>query len=235
MRVGWNERTITWLEAASEFTGFHRKLAELLRPHLHPGGTLCDLGCGLGLIDLELSPWFERITCLDTSAPALAALERLAARRGCTNLEPVRGDVEELEGEWDSVLGVFFGFGDRIPQWLSHCRRSLVVVVADGGRPSFGPGHPAKRYTADYAQALLEEAGIPYRMERHGLEYGQPFRSLEEAEEFGRIYSGGSLAEDLAYLHDRLTATGDPVYPWYLPQEKRFAVFSVQKGAARAR
>lgn len=231
MRVGWNEKTIAWMEAASAFTGFHRKLAALIRPYLCLGGTLCDLGCGLGLIDLEISPWLERVTCLDTSGPALAALERLADRRGCTNLELRQGDVETLEGEWDTVLGVFFGFGDRIPRWLTHCRRGLVVVVADGERPSFGPGRPSKRYTAGYAQMLLDQAGISYQMERHALEYGQPFRSLEEAEEFGRIYSGGDRREDLRYLRGRLTATGDPDYPWYLPQEKRFSIFSIQKGA----
>ena len=161
MRVGWNEKTIAWMEAASAFTGFHRKLAALLRPHLGLGGTLCDLGCGLGLIDLELSPWFERVTCLDTSGPALAALRRLAARRGCTNLELRQGDVEALDGEWDTVLGVFFGFGDRIPRWLAHCRRGLVVVVADGAESTFGSGRPSKRYTAGYAQMLLDQAGIP--------------------------------------------------------------------------
>ena len=231
MRVGWNEKTIAWMEAASAFTGFHRKLAALLRPHLGLGGTLCDLGCGLGLIDLELSPWFERVTCLDTSGPALAALRRLAARRGCTNLELRQGDVEALDGEWDTVMGVFFGFGDRIPRWLAHCRRGLVVVVADGAESTFGPGRPSKRYTAGYAQMLLDQAGILYRVEHHALEYGQPFRSLEEAEEFCRIYSGGDWEEEFRRLRGRLTATGDPDYPWYLPREKRFAVFSVQKRA----
>ncbi len=229
MRVGWNEKTIGWLRSASAFTGFHRQMAGLLAPEIAAGGTMCDLGCGVGLIDLELAPSLEQVTCVDTSAPALAALERMAEERGLSNLETRLTDVDKLEGAWDTVLSLFFGNGKQMARWLSRCRQCVVAVLAEGEAPSFGPGHPPKYNTAQRAERELAEAGVAFHMRRGALEYGQPFRSREEAQEFARVYGKDKLAEDLLYLRTRLTATGDPEYPWYLPQRKRFVIFTLRK------
>ena len=137
--------------------------------------------------------------------------------------------MDKLEGAWDTVLSLFFGNGKQMACWLSRCRQCVVAVLAEGEAPSFGPGHPPKYNTAQRAERELAEAGVAFHMRRGALEYGQPFRSREEAQEFARVYGKDKLAEDLLYLRTRLTATGDPEYPWYLPQRKRFVIFTLRK------
>lgn len=51
MRFDWNADTIRWYQEANEYTGFFKHIAELIAPSLVGYSTLCDIGCGLGLMD----------------------------------------------------------------------------------------------------------------------------------------------------------------------------------------
>ena len=44
------------------------------------------------------------------------------------------------------------------------------------------------------AERELAEAGVAFHMRRGALEYGQPFRSMEEAQEFARFYGKDKLS-----------------------------------------
>lgn len=55
MNFDWNPRTIQWYEDANSYSGFFKKVAQRIAPKLQGYFTLCDIGCGLGLLDLELS------------------------------------------------------------------------------------------------------------------------------------------------------------------------------------
>ena len=63
MRMNWNDTTIKSFVSASEYTGFHEELANQIRPYIKNSKTLCDIGCGLGLIDMHLSKDLDYITC----------------------------------------------------------------------------------------------------------------------------------------------------------------------------
>jgi len=65
MLFGWDEQTIRWFLDASAYTDFHQTLARKITPYLDPGDTLCDLGCGLGRLDLELAPHVMCLTAVD--------------------------------------------------------------------------------------------------------------------------------------------------------------------------
>ena len=92
MYYEWSGDAVRWFYAASEYTGFHRALAQLCLSHLTRGGSMADLGCGLGLIDLELAGQMSQVTCIDQNPLPLRELEREARRRGIGNLEVRQAD-----------------------------------------------------------------------------------------------------------------------------------------------
>lgn len=227
MRVSWNEDTIAWMCDASAYTGYHRKLASLLRPHLSLGGTLCDIGCGLGLADLELAPDLAHVTCLDHSAPALAFLEAQVRQLGITNLTTLHQDAFSLpDRQWDTVMSLFYGNAAALPHWLPHARDKLVMILFDEEKPSFGTSHPAKRHTAQRTVEQLERKQVRYRIQRAALEYGQPFRSMADAARFALLYGNGT---DDGSLRARITETGRADLPYYVPNQKHFAIISISR------
>lgn len=223
MYFGWNEKTINWMQSASDFTGFHRHLCDFLEPLVSQDGTLCDIGCGIGLVDVELAGRWSglSITCLDPDAPALAALGEMAADRGVGNIKTVCARSEELSGEWDVILSVFYGSGEQCLSWLPHCKARLISVIADENSPSFSVHRAPRRKTARRTRELFSEAGLRFSERRLALEYGQPFTDEQDARDFMSVYG---VAEDTEMIETR-----DEKFPLYLPKTKLFSIFTVEK------
>ncbi|MCD7946847.1 MAG: class I SAM-dependent methyltransferase [Oscillospiraceae bacterium] len=224
MRAGWNENTLRWMYDASTYTGFHRNLAALLRPHVHSGGTLCDLGCGPGFIDFELAGDVSHITCIDQNEPVLAFLKNRAAALGHSNLTTVCRDANVLCGEWDTIMSNFYGNALQACAWLPHARDRVVLVLADSASPSFGDSHPRKHNTLVRAVGALEQANIRFHVQRTTLEYGQPFASMQDVDTFARVY--GTSAED-CFLYTNIQETGRTDFPFYLPQPKPLGIVTI--------
>ena len=71
MAFTWTPKQIDWYEKASSYGSFHRQLASFLVPFLQPDDTVCDWGCGLGKLSLELAPYVARLTCVDRDSQCL--------------------------------------------------------------------------------------------------------------------------------------------------------------------
>jgi tRNA/tmRNA/rRNA uracil-C5-methylase (TrmA/RlmC/RlmD family) len=97
----WNEKTIDWFLAASKYTGYNKKLAALLLHRMTSRGTLCDLGCGMGLIDFELASSFRRVHCVDIDATAVNFVNSYAKETATLNVTGCVCNARELEGRWD--------------------------------------------------------------------------------------------------------------------------------------
>ena len=64
--------------------------------------------------------------------------------------------------------------------------------------------------------AELKGLGVPFETEVFEADMGQPFRSLADAVRFFRLYDPeGAMTE--GEVLPRLTETGDPTFPYYLP------------------
>lgn len=230
--ISWNDRTVRWFRSASEYTGFHKKLADMLAEEIEPGSDICDLGCGIGLADMYLADRAKSITCVDRDALALAALEEDAESRGIKNISAVCADAYELEGLWDVVLMIFFGSLDaRITRYMRMCRKKLIAVVHGREIGTLGPEKykSIKYNTTANSESWLSALRLKWKRSEHSLEYGQPFASMEEAELFVRTYTPGTSEEDAKrYLAERLTA-GENGWPLYLPNKKDFGLFVIEK------
>ena len=229
MLIKWNDRSLEWFKSASEHTGFHKNLAEMLLPYIEVGGTLCDLGCGIGLIDFELCKNVKSVTCVDIDPAAIRLCSGEVARRGITNIEPLISDAKDLTGTWDTVISVFHGTTDALADfYVKFARKKVITVTHIEGMGAFGPrAYKSPRCsTAITAEELLKERGIKHTFINGALEYGQPFRELDDAWEFVTAYLKNAPGEAVEeYLSENLVETRDPEYPLYLPNMKNFGIF----------
>jgi ubiquinone/menaquinone biosynthesis C-methylase UbiE len=121
--------------------------AAYLLPHLRPGGSLLDVGCGPGTITADLADRVApgRVTAVEVTATALDLARAEVARRGVTNVDFAVSDVHALDFPDDSFDVV------HAHQVLQHvadpvralrelrrvCRPGGVVAVRDADYAAF--------------------------------------------------------------------------------------------------
>ena len=103
--------TISDAEAQRLYTGVRRaaQWTPFLLPHLRPGMSLLDCGCGAGSITLDLAEFVApgSVGGLDLDVGQLDAARWEAARRGLTNVTFEHGNVYNLpfaDGAFDAAL-----------------------------------------------------------------------------------------------------------------------------------
>ena len=227
MRFEWNEQTIGWFMDASIYTGFHKSLAQLIVPYLSPEGTLCDLGCGLGRLDIELAPFLTKITAVDINENAAEILRRESITAGLANIDILCGDASSLTETFDFVLMSFFGQANTL-DFLKLCKQRLIRIVSADNKSGLYP----QKYrcnvkdTVPIVQKELDAKGISYKLELHSIEFGQPLRSLQDAIQYVlNIAPEASDAEVSDFLNESILHTDESDFPLYLPNQKRFGIF----------
>jgi len=185
MHFSWEEQTIRWFTDAGTYTGFHKTLARRIIPYLEQDDTLCDAGCGIGRLDLELAPYVRSITAVDVSENAIAALRRDAAAIGISNLCADVRDVDTMTEQFDIIILSFFGQKNMFGL-LENCCRKLIRIVAADNKSKMYPEQHKKCFkdTIPTVCGLLDEKGLDYKLELGKMEFGQPLRSWHDAEQF---------------------------------------------------
>ncbi len=121
--------------------------AAYLLPHLRPGMSLLDVGCGPGTITAELAARIAPgvTTAVEVTAEALALARAEAERRGQSNVEFSVSDVHALEFP-DDTFGVVHAHqvlqhvGDPVQalrEMRRVCRPGGIVAVRDSDYAAF--------------------------------------------------------------------------------------------------
>jgi cyclopropane fatty-acyl-phospholipid synthase-like methyltransferase len=229
MNFDWNSNTIRWYQEANKYSGFFKNIAELIAPGLKDHSTLCDIGCGLGLVDLELSTHIKNITCIDINKEAIKALQKSVKDRKITNIEPRLMDCKDIDENWDVIYISFFG-SRNLEEYLPRCKKLIAVV----GKKNQTELYPEKyrtfqKNTSDEVEQALTNKGITYFLREVSFEFGQPLSSLEEAKNFVTTHSPQISPKDLAdFLAQRLIETGEQQYPFFLPRMKAMGIFEIE-------
>ena len=176
-------------------------------------------GCGLGHLSVALAKRGFAVTAMDLSPLPLRYLRANADRAG-VRLTVRTGDVFTLpEGElYDSAVFCFFGSVTEILNWAKgHCRDRLILFKKNWSTHRFtrDPG-VLRKYTYPLTCEELTLLGLPFETEVFDVDMGQPFRNLSDAVRFFRLYDPQTAVTEAEAL-SRLTKTGDPVFPYYLP------------------
>lgn len=234
VRFQWSSESIRWYREAAEYGDFHRNIAKLLRTCVEGADSLCDLGCGLGYLDAELSPWVARIEALDICREAVISLGNMTKARKIRNIFPVCGDWEaRLDGERPQIaLLSFFGNLNDERQFrrvYAFPRSTLIYITHTDRKSNLSPSGISRREKAcgEQFSALLERLDIPYISRRAELEFGQPFASRGDAEAFVEYYYPGcTAAERKEFLCSRLEQRDGG---YYLPNQKSLEIFIFYK------
>lgn len=235
MRFAWNEQSIQWFLEASTYTGFHNILAQKVAHYLEPGDSLCDIGCGLGRIDLELAPYVRRLTALDINSDVAGILKADAQKQSLHHVSVICKNVTAFVGEFDVVLMSFFGKSEKdMSHYLHMCRKKMIRIVNVENKSSLYPSRHRRtvKDTASMVSRELAEQGLPFHLDTESIEFGQPFHTKAAAESFVRFHAPEIPGQELEnFLQGHLKQTGRNDFPFYLPNQKTLGIFVIDKEA----
>lgn len=242
----WTPERIENYKNASEYTFFHRKLSVLAEPYLDENQTMADIGCGPALIDFWLAPMVSELTAIDSDPAAIDYLNTyldaiFITNRGVADkIIPRLAGVDDLRDEsWDIVLLSFFGLNEEYLEKLLPLARRRILIFMHGRPDTTGPIALASlddggKFAAPEMEAYLEKKGLAYRKKTMEMQFGQPFKSIEDIHAFlsscgDSAYYGDSAGfeKSMADAEERIVKTGRFDYPYYLPKSISVAMFVI--------
>ena len=210
----WTEESAALLGRAYRHGTAVKTLGSWIAPRIRARAHVCDVGCGVGALSLELVRRGFAVTALDISSVALGQLQ---AHDG---LEILCMDAREHTAVYDAMVFCFYADIEECLRMARRCHAQDVFYVSrDYDKHRFSVGeHPVAYRGYRDACAALEAQGIAYEARSCALDMGQPFVSLDEARRFFELYSRDdpALITD-EFLMGRLMRTEDEQYPLYLP------------------
>ena len=240
----WTQERIDNYKSASEYTSFHRKLSVLAEPYLDENWTMADIGCGPGMIDYWLAPMVKSIDAIDRDPAALEYLtanldEIFATNRNIANkIKPRLASLNDLTGEsWDVVFMSFFGMSsDVLDQVLPLAARRALIFIH--GRPeNAGPLSDldkGENYTVPQMEAYLKENNYTFKKNVMEMQFGQPFKRLEDIHSFLSSYGeGDDFEKRMTDAEERIIKTNRFDYPFYLPKSISVALFIISASQAK--
>ena len=221
----WTEESAAFWEDSASYTQSYERLAERTAARLSPEGNLFEGGCGLGHLSVALAKRGYHVTAMDLSPLPLRYIP------GTSGLTVRQGDAFALPpgAVYDSGLFCFFGGVPETLAWARvHCRDTLVLFKKNWSTHRFtrDPG-AVRKFTYPLTCGELERLGVPFAAETFDADMGQPFRSLPDAVRFFRLYDPQAAMTEGEAL-SRLTKTGDPVFPYYLPALRSVGMIVIQ-------
>ena len=231
----WTAGKIELLRQAGEHTAFYRTLAAAAAPYLSSADHVADIGCGLGYLSRELSNYVNHVTAIESDDAALDVL-----RQNCPpNVTPLCANAFTYvpEEPFDAMVFCFFShISDAAEIAVKRCRKQILVFTKNYPEHRFSAGHhPIEGHGFPSFCTWLEETGIPYESDSLEVEFGQPFRSLEQARRFYEFYrqdGDDSLFTDEFLLH-KLISTDDPDFPLCLPHLRQVGFLRINADEIR--
>lgn len=229
----WGEDMVRFMRDASEYGTYNQELARQISPYVNKEMHICDAGCGLGYLSLALAPYAHTVTGVEKHPNAAAVLAENSRRLGLTNVISRCGPIAEVipEKPYDAMVFCFFGGIDEILEVSRRqCRGRVFVITRNYTNHRFSVGgHRTGSYSRTSCRLKLEKLGIPFEESAMSLEFGQPFRSIEDARRFYETYSKDAdktLITDEFLLEKLVAGEGD--YPYYMPHHREVAILTFE-------
>ena len=229
----WGEDMVRFMRDASEYGTYNRELADRIAPYINKQMHVCDAGCGLGYLTLALAPYAGAVTGVERHPDAAAVLAENSRRLGLTNVISRCGAIAEMipERPYDAMVFCFFGsIAEILEISRQQCRGRVIVITRNYTNHRFSVGdHRTGSYGCASSKEILEKLGIPYEENSMSLEFGQPFRSFEDARRFFETYSKDADKTVITdeFLMERLMP-GEGDFPYYMPHRRKVAILTFE-------
>ena len=228
----WSAEAAGFMADATEYSDFHQKLTETLLPYLPKDGHICDAGCGLAALGRELSAHCARVTAIDSSEIAVTAAKRKPLPE---NMEVLCADLHQVKQTFDAMIFCYFG---RIWEILDiaekNCRGKVIIIKRSCTEHHFSLSKPTRSYAPDMTRQTLDALAIPCLQRHLSLEFGQPFRSVDDAVAFFRLYDRGTEPVTAERVLSRLQPVSHPFYRYYLSERREMELFVLDTADVRA-
>lgn len=229
----WEKDMVRFMRDASEYSTYNQELVKQISPYLNKNMHVCDAGCGLGYLSLALAPHVASVTGVERHPDASAVLAENSRRLGLDNVIPRCGPIETTlpETPYDAMVFCFFGGIDEILTISrAQCRGRVIIITRNYTNHRFSVGeHKTGSYGRRTSHEALEKLGIPFEETTLSLEFGQPFRSFEDARRFYETYSKDADKAVITdeFLMDKLVA-GEGDFPYYMPHRRELAILTFE-------
>ena len=174
----WTDQSIEWFERASSSCDYHRRLVNSIERYISKEESILEIGCGLGYEAELLSDDGFSIRAFDKNEKVI----NTAQKRTGKDIY-FRADAAKVQEKADVVLCINYGHIEStsdLPIITSHAKKMVIYIIS---RHS-GHGQDTRPDRTEEICRILEDAGYSYEKEEIQLEFNQPLRSFEEAEDF---------------------------------------------------
>ena len=132
----WTADSADWYESASEYTGYHDRLTEIIAPHLDSEYTCCELACGTGTLARHLAPYVKSYAANDIDHNAAVHLADMISDGSCPNLDIIEGDWHDVFAARKFNAAVFSFFGAVEQDWdaLAKLVTDRIIVISPRSR-----------------------------------------------------------------------------------------------------
>lgn len=232
----WKPEMIRFMKDASEYGVYHKDLAKLIKRLAPQAESICDTGCGLGYLSIELSHLFKSVTAVDIDENPLKVLKDNIDNNKIKNIRAVCADIDAYcpHEKFDAMVFCFFGKREHIIKIAKEkCRGMVFVISRNWKNHRFSVSEqPVKRFTVDTMRAFLTENGIPFNEDVFSAEMGQPLKNEENAVLFFKTYSKDENPQQIIFddIKDRLEVLGGSEYKYYCPMHREMCVLSFDSG-----
>jgi len=248
--MNWTPGKIENYKQASDYASFHKKLAILAEPYLDSEWTMADIGCGPGLLALQLAPMVCSVDAIDNDRVAIEDLKKnlddvaTRDRRTAEKIWPRLASIEDVKYEsWDVVTLSFFGLNEEILDTVLTLAEQRAFIYmhgrpdADGPIASYDDGF---KFSPAEMEEYLEEREFIYKKNVIEIQFGQPFRGISDIQRFlmeyrVRIETRGTenemqdnIEKRFADIEERIIQTNRLDYPYYLPKNISVALFIIK-------
>ena len=132
----WTADSADWYESASEYTGYHDRLTEIIAPHLDSEYTCCELACGTGTLARHLAPYVKSYAANDIDHNAAVHLADMISDGSCPNLDIIEGDWHDVFAlkKFNAAVLSFFGAVEQDWDALAKLVTDRIIVISPRSR-----------------------------------------------------------------------------------------------------
>lgn len=236
----WTTNKIHWYQQAANYTKYYKEIFQEISPHIKDSDHVCDLGCGLGDLSIELATIADEVTSIDISKEALAVLKEKKHAKKVTNINVIKKDWADLKlkPQWDVVVVSFFrqNYEDFI-KLLKMARRKIIVVSTNGSEDNFLPRQKKHRNEGKIndLKTIFNDHGLRFKCIERTVQFGQPLASIDDTRNYIKTYVP-DCEEDVMEKHieDRLIkiTEGDFAGQYFFSNNKEIGIFVIEKDEA---